>query len=692
MKQLPLETKVKEIIEVDGLKFKDLNGNGKLDPYEDWRLSPRERAEDLVSQMTIDEKVGMMVISTLYMGKALQAPNHDDNQVLVTNKIDAEYTKFRKEALPTQEYIEKMHIRHFIQRDARPVADNVEWMNALNEMAEGTRLGIPVIVTSNSKNENSDAHINGNPYEGAYSIYPGTLGIAAATKGDLKRGGDYSLVEQFAENSRQEWVANGIRKGYMYMADVMTDPRWQRTFGTFGEDPEFIAETISRLIEGFQGEDLNNESIGLTIKHFPGGGARENGFDPHYAEGKWNVYRTPGSLENYHLPPFVAAAKKQPSSMMPYYSAPSIDKSSYQTYDGKLIPFEEVGMAFNQYILNDLLRDQLGFEGYINSDSGITGDMAWGMEDKEVPVRFAKAVNAGTDMIADTYDTENLRKAYDQGLIPESRLDEANINLLLEMFKLGLFDDQTYVNPERGLEIAEEKERKEAAYEAHLKSVTLLKDDGTLPLEGQKVYIEAFHKDLEKADQYTKNSIKAAQDLMIDLVDDYREADVAILFVRPETGDYFNATPGLLELEICENKTNIAMNGDTYQETTISNLGRYDEITDYMKAQDKKVVTALNITMPWIVSHVEERSNVLVAGYDTFEKAILEVLIGNFEAQGVLPITLPKNEAVIGVDEHGICVSRNDVPGYDKDKYLRPGMTYAYEDAAGNEYKLNFGL
>lgn len=73
-----------------------------------------------------------------------------------------------------------------------------------------------------------------------------------------------------------------IRKGYMYMADVVTDPEQQRTDGTFGEEPELISEIIARLIKGFQGEELNEDSIALTIKHFPGGGARENGFDPHY--------------------------------------------------------------------------------------------------------------------------------------------------------------------------------------------------------------------------------------------------------------------------------------------------------------------------------------------------------------------------------------------------------------------------
>ncbi len=186
--------------------------------------------------------------------------------------------------------------------------------------------------------------------------------------------------------------------------------------------------------------------------------------------------------------------------------------------------------------------------------------------------------------------------------------------------------------------------------------------------------------------------MKAAQSLSLDLVYDYKEADVAVLFLRPESGDYFNATPGLLELEICENKTNIAMNGDSYTETTVSNLNRYFEIADYMHANNGKVVTSINITLPWILGNVENVSDVLIAGYDTLEKAQLEVMIGAHKPHGKLPITLPKNSQVIAVDEFGKCVTCNDVPGYDKDKYLREGMTYAYEDAAGNEYKLNFGL
>jgi len=685
-----LKTINKNIIEVDGLKFKDLNNNGKLDPYEDWRLSPEERAENLVSLMNLDEKTGMMLINSLLMAKA--HPEYGAEGITIdktTPKVEGD----RFSGIPaTNELIQKRQMRHFIARDFMSVYDMTEWVNRLNELAEESRLGIPVLVAENSRNDNKDIYIDDSLTDGAFSLYPGTLGLAAAVKGDLEEGRGFELIDEFAEDSRVEWKANGLHKGYMYMLDVATDPRWQRIDGTFGEDPEFIAQVGGHLIDGFQGEDLNQDSVALTMKHFPGGGARENGFDPHYAEGKWNVYRTEGSLENYHLPPFAEAVKHNPSSIMPYYSAPSIEKSHYQMYDDKLIPFEEVGFAFNEFLLNDLLRDQLGFTGYINSDTGIVGDMDWGVKDLSVPAKFAKAVNAGTDIIAGSYEPSELKAAVENKLLPESRIDEANKRLLVEMFKLGLFDENTYINAKDSQEVLKDQQRHEKAYEAHLKSVTLLKNDGSLPIENKKVYIESFAKDPEKAGKHTKNAVKAAQELNLELVYDYKDADAAILFLHPESGDYFTATPGLLELELCENKENIALNGDSYKETTLSNLDRYYEIADYMHENNGKVVTSIDVKLPWILGRVEEVSDVLIAGYYTLEKAQLEVLIGNFKPQGKLPITLPKNSRVIAVDEFGKNVSRNDVPGYDKDKYMREGMTYAYEDAYNNEYRLDFGL
>lgn len=700
-KQPELQVRKKNIIEKDGLKFKDLNNNGQLDPYEDWRLSPKERAENLVSLMNIDEKIGMMLINSRRMGLSQADKSKTSHDGILDEGImeKGENIFATSKVYGTTHTIENRHLRHFILRDNYSPAEIAEWINKLNEVAEGTRLGIPVLITSNSRNENAESVFGMNDAAGIFSTWPGTLGLAAAAKGDIKNGKDASLISEFARIARKEWDATGIRKGYMYMADIVTDPRWQRAYGTFGEDPAFVADAIGRIIDEFQGEQLGAHSIALTTKHFPGGGARENGFDPHYKEGKWNLYPTPGSLEKYHLPPFRAAVEHGTSSIMPYYSIPSIKKSVVQEFEGEEIPFEEVGYTFNHYFLHHILREKLGFKGYVNSDSGIINNMCWGMEDSSEAERFAKAINAGTDMVADTNDIENLKMAISKGWISEKRIDEANIRLLTEMFTLGLFDDRTYNSPEQAEEVVSTKEHWDAADEAHKKSVTILKNtNSTLPLtkdklEGKKVYVQVFNKDPQKAASYTEEANNEASKLgLFTLTDNYKEADTAILFLHPKSGSYFNATLGLLELEICENKVVSGLNGSLYQETTLTGMEKLKEIAEDIQKRGGKVVISVNIILPWILGNVEPLADALVAGYDTFFNAQFEVMTGNHQATGVLPLTLPASEEVIGVYQNGECISRNDVPGFDKDKYMPKGMSYAYKDSDGNIYKLGHGL
>jgi beta-glucosidase len=700
-KQPNLEVRVKNIIEVDGLKFKDLNNSGKLEPYKDWRLSPSERAENLVTLMNIDEKVGMMLINSRQMGltqKDKSKTSHDG--VLDEGIVEKGETIFAlAKVYGTTHTIENMQLRHFILRDNWSPAEMAEWVNTMNEVCEGTRLGIPCLIASNSRNENTEFIFGMNDAAGIFSTWPGTLGLAAAAKGDIKNGGDASLISQFAEIAHDEWDAVGLRKGYMYMADTVTDPRWQRIYGTFGEDPEFISDVIGRIIDGFQGKTLENHSISMTTKHFPGGGPRENGFDPHYEEGKWNLYPTPGSLEKYHLPPFRAAVEHGTSSMMPYYSIPSFKKSVAQEFEGEDIPFEEVGFTFNHYFLNTILREKLGFKGYINSDSGVTSKMSWGVETLSEAERFAKAINAGTDLISDTNDIDNLKKAIEKGWISEKRINEANVRLLSEMFALGLFDNRTYVSTEQAASVVNNPANWEAAYEAHKKSVTVLKNQKqTLPLtaeklEGKKVYVEVFHKEPERATSYSEKARQECQELgQFTLTDNYEEADIAILFLSPKSGAYFNATPGLLELEICEDKTVAALDGTSYQETTLTGMDHLKEVADSIHIRGGKVIMSVNVILPWILGNVEPLADALIAGYDTYYKAQFEVFAGNSSPVGVLPLTLPASEVVIAVDENGECVSRNDVPGYDKDNYMPEGLNYAYKDSDGNIYKLGHGL
>ena len=695
MEKMKLEVRKKKLIEVDGLKFKDLNGNGKLDPYEDWRLPYEERIKDLVGQMNLDEKVGMMMICTQEMGQSTSPENRSQDGIL-NNEYRAEKSSIfanQKEYGNTRT-VEELKMRHFILRENYSEKEIAEWINAMNELAEGSRLGIPVIIASNSRNENAERTFGMNDAVGVFSTWPSTLGLAAAAMGDLAAGKDASIFSEFAETANEEWKATGIRKGYMYMVDTATDPRWMRIYGTFGERTDLICEAAKRLLLGFQGEKLGKESTSLTMKHFPSGGPRENGFDPHYAEGKLNVYATEGSLEKYHLPPFQVCVDYGSTSIMPYYSIPSSKKSAPQTYKGQTLDFEDVGFAFNKAFLKDMLRDDMGFKGYVNSDSGILDKMCWGMENSSQVDRAAKAINAGTDIIADTNEVFLIKQAVEEGKISIDRIDEAVSRLLHEMFTLGLFDDKTYVDPDKAVEVIQNPESRKKAYAAHLKSVVPLKNKDCFPWKkGSKVYVEAFHKEAEKAVTYYEEAVellKSRDDLTY--VDKAEDADIVWALLYPKTGNYFTATPGLLELTLCENKTNVALDGEEYKETTLEKVSRLKELSEIAHAHGGKFVVSINTIMPWILDNVEPLTDGLVAHFETLIEAQLDVFTGKAKPSGKLPLTLPASEKVIAVDENYECVSPNDVPGYDKQKYMPKDLHYAYVDEAGNEYISGFGL
>jgi beta-glucosidase-like glycosyl hydrolase len=723
-------TTVKPVIEVDGKFFRDSNGNGMLEPYEDWRLDSKTRAEDLVSRMSIDEKVGMMVINNRGMGIEVKnkAETAMDGLLDETTSTADQNPLSATDKYGTIDTIQKLHLRHLILRANPSPADHAQWINAMNQVAEMTPNGIPVIVASNSRNENAsfgattDIAFNKDSSNTVFSCYPGTLGLAAAAMGDIKAGGDAGLISEFAEKARGEWDAVGMKKAYMYMADVATDPRWQRTYGTLGERPDFIADAIRRLLKGFQcsSEGVTREGIGLTVKHFPGGGARENGFDPHYVQGQWNVYATENSLEKYQLAPFMAAVEHNPSSIMPYYAKPYSSKSAPQTYKGVPLDLsEEVGFAYNKAFVTDLLRGQMGFKGYINSDSGVLTKMSWGMEAHDVPSRAAYAVHAGADMFSDTNDVWSLKEAWRRGqedadkydakyVLSDEDVNQSNVRLLKEMFDTGLFENP-YRDPDDATKFIEGTRADEFPYQVHLKSVVLLKnEDNTLPLTpekatGKKIYAQYFNKSGDTAK--TNDSLYAALEARgFTITRDYSEADLAFLYVNPTSGSYFDATLGYLELDIAHAKIVVETRPDgapartKHVETTLTGAALIKEIADTVHANGGKVISNVNFKLAWMLGNVEPYSDALLAGFETFADATLDVIEGKYHPSGVLPLTLPKDDSVIKVDANGDCISPNDVPGYAKDEYMpdsmkdENGKAYAYRDAAGNYYESEFGL
>ncbi len=716
------------IIEADGLYFKDIDGSGKVSEVNDWRLPSAQRAAAYVKQMTVDEKIAQLFISDWRMGPKYPSgrlPGHTyvaDESGCVDEAEVNQKTIFGEQKLPgTSTLIKEWFARHTIVRENAQPEDMADYLNQMQAIAEECERFVPVQAASNSRNENGEIVFGMNDAGGVYPTWPGTLGIAAAVKGN-----GIEVADKWAEATRQSWEASNLRKGYMYMVDCMTDPRWQRSYGTFGEDPALICEIAEHIIPRIQGSEhgVTHDGVAVTTKHFPGGGPRENGFDPHYAAGQWNVYATPGSLQKYHMPGFISAVAKNTSSIMPYYSKPSAEKSSVQQdMEGRDIPFDAYGFAYNKYFVHDILRDQMGFKGYLNSDTGIVHNMCWGVEKLDTAERIGFAVNnAGIDVISGLYDNEAGKEAYERatngyydthelpyGLTPDQvTLNDAVLNravsrTLTEMFELGMFEN-TYRDAKAAKEIVANSQYWADAELAHRQSVVLLKNDGILPLkaDGKKVYAEAFHKNPQQGEAATAALREMLGD--VTLVDDYNEADIAILFVNPSSGDYFSATAGYLELDICEDKTVPNVDDfnrpqkETHQETTLTGTHKIADIAAAVHAHGGKVIANINFPLAWLVGNVEKNVDALTAGFETYPAATLDVLFGRYNPTGKLPITLPKGDEVLAVNEDGVCVSPNDVPGYDKDQYMpesmkdENGKAYAYRDAAGNYYELNFGL
>lgn len=623
-----------ELIEVDGYRFKDLNKNGTLDPYEDWRLSPEERSQDLLSQMSLEQKAGFMSINTLNMlgsrkaaasGGAYQASDLDEGQVKESEEERARRPNFiggMNASTSTSQRIQTFHNRHFILRLNEPAGVIATWNNHLQELCESEPLGIPAIITSNPRN-----HISGNASEGTalnatvFTAWPGELGLSATR--------DLELIKEFADISRQEWRAAGIRKGYMYMADLATEPRWSRVNGTFGEDPEWVAEIIREVVIGFQGEQLNTKSIALTMKHFPGGGSGKGGQDSHFEWGKEQVF--PGGRFYENLLPFRAAIDAGTSAIMPYYSMPVGTE------------FEEVGYSYNKAVITDLLRGELGFSGIVNTDTGPLTRMVWGVEDLSLHERYKKALEAGSNIISGISDPSDLIAVVENGMVDPALIDASVLRLLIEKFQLGIFENP-YVDPQEADKIVGNEEFRTRAAEALRKSIVLLRnEENSLPVDARKkIYFETIQGSAQsdpRGDKFVWKELPGIPDL--ELVQSPEEADLAVQWVIPSLS-LFNATGEPISLSLSENNIDVA----------------------HVRSIASQVPTILvmDYSNPWVIDEIyddADKGNTLavLATFGTTPQALFEVITGAFAPAGKMPFSTP-------VSNQAVTDNLEDVPGF----------------------------
>lgn len=664
--QLTLSSRAKAHITVEGLEFRDLDGDGQLAPYEDWRLPAGERAADLLTRMTPEEKAGLMIIGSHHPGYSTFLPEPVEGELLSQNDVWRDANPITGQQYPepvlvtssTDNAINLRHQRFLISRDNLTPTEMVEWTDAVQEVAEKSRLGIPVVFASNPRNHVAlVAQFGVNESSGVFSEWPAEIGLAALN--------DPELMGYFGREIAKEWRAAGIHKLYGYMADVAAEPRWSRFNGTFGEDPELVSDYIREITAGMQGESLSADSVACTVKHFPGGGVRYDGHDPHFEWGQTNDYPTEDSLRKYHLPPFQAAVDAGVSSIMPYYAKPvneSATQLSEQDWQGPTTQFEEVAFAYNTTFIDTLLRQNMGHQGYVNSDSGIIDAMPWGVEDMSKPERFATAVKAGTDIFSDMADPRELIKAYEQGLLSDEDLDRACSRLLTEIFELGLFENP-YVDSANAEQVVGNEEVSARGELAQRHSVTLLRSSDLLPLDKdttQKIFLLVTGRTQSDVVQRKLQDAVASVLPGATIVDKPEGADLALIWARPEINLFEDDRDGVsLSVDPRDNGVDIE---------------RVQEVE-----ADVPTILAVNLINPWLLGEIEPGADAVVATFEIDPEHLLRSLTGEDGGpQGQLPLTPPAS--VDAVTAHG-----RDVPG----KFR--GEDYAYVDRDGVSYRYGYG-
>ena len=567
----------------DGITFRDLNKNGKLDPYEDPRRPIEERVEDLLQQMTLEEKAGMLFQTMMFI-----------------NKDGTLREKMGIMPLPqASDMIARRLMNHFNLLEGIDPRHLAEWHNRVQKLAEQTRLGISITVSTDPRHaftQNPLTSMTG----GGFSQFPEQTGLAATR--------DVDLVQQFGDIARQEYLAVGIRLALHPMADLATEPRWARSNGTFGEDAELSAAMTAAYIRGFQGETLGKDGVACMTKHFPGAGPQKDGEDAHFVFGREQVY--PGDNFDYHLKPFEAAFKAGTAQIMPYYGMPVGT------------PLEEVGFGFNKEVITGLLRGKYGFDGVVCTDWGLLTSMkflgrdvmparAWGVEHLSLAERAQKVLEAGVDQFGGEACPEVIIQLVKEGKVSEARIDQSVRRLLRDKFRLGLFDNP-FVDVDAAERIVGQLEFRKVGDLAQRKSIVLLKNDKqTLPLKSRlKIYVENIKPEAIK--QYGE------------VVTDVSKADIAILRLNAP----YEPRKGFLE--------SLFHAGDL----------------DFKEPEKSRILKILNqvptivdiyLDRPAIIPEIAEKSASLLANFGANDEAVLDVIFGKFAPQGKLPFELPSS-------------------------------------------------
>ena len=609
------------IIEQDGLRFRDLNRSGALDPYEDWRLTPDARARDLVARMTLEEKAGTMMHGTARSGGPMGVAG-----------VGTQYDTTANRAL-----IDGAKVTSMITRLGGPPASLAAASNALQQLAEGTRLGIPLTISTDPRNHFQFV-LGASVTAGQFSQWPETLGFAAL--------GDTALMRRFGDVARQEYRAVGIEMALSPQADLATEPRWSRISGTFGEDAALAGSLVRAYVEGFQhgANGVDSAGVATIVKHWVGYGAAKLGYDSHNYYGR--VASFPAQNLAYHVRPFLGAFEAHVAGVMPTYSI--LEGARWK---GR--PVEQVGAGYNHQLLTDVLRGEYGFKGIVLTDWAITNDcsdkcragapagerptfanvaMPWGVEDIPMRARFVKAVQAGVDQFGGTERADMLIEAVRAGELPEARLDSSVVRILSQKFALGIFENP-YVDPADAARRVGSDEFRAMGLDAQRRSLVLLENKGAiLPLRAPsgKPALRVWLHGIAPA---------AAAAMGWTVADDPKDADIAIMRLA---APHETLHPGYVFGAMQHEGSLAFRDGDPEYEA----FKRVSAIVP--------TVVTVYLDRPAILTPLRDRARALVGNFGVSDAALLDVLAGKAKPEGKLPFELPSSMQAVAAQRSDV--------------------------------------
>ncbi|MBS1544074.1 MAG: glycoside hydrolase family 3 C-terminal domain-containing protein [Bacteroidetes bacterium] len=701
----------------DRLAFKDFNKNSTLDPYEDWRLPADDRAKDLASKLSVEQIAGLMLYS-----RHQRIPSGSEGFMAGTynGKSFAESGAKASDLSDQQrKFLGEDNVRHVLITIVESPEVAAQWNNNAQAFVEGLGMGIPINTSSDPRHGTvANAEFNAGS-GGQISMWPTSIGMAATF--------DPELVRKFGSIASQEYRALGIATALSPQIDIATEPRWNRFSGTFGEYPPLAADMARAYVDGFQTSTPEKEiangwgytSVNAMVKHWPGGGSGEGGRDAHYGFGKYAVY--PGNNFDQHMVPFTEGAFKlngktsMAASVMPYYTI---------SYNQDTKNKENVGNAYNFYIIGDLLRNKYHYDGVVCTDwlvvaketaidVFITGK-SWGVEGLSLPELHYKALMAGVDQYGGNNEMGPVIEAYQIGVkehgeeFMRKRFEQSAVRLLRNIFRTGLFENP-YLSTEESKAIVGKPEFMQAGYDAQLKSIVMVKNKGNvLPLQKQKkVYVPKKFTPAGRNFLGVPTPEKLDYPVSLDIVKKYftvtdnpQDADLALVFIDGaysgngfdseemkkggtgyvpislQYGEYTARTardPSIAGGDPLEKFTNRSYKNKKSKASNYTDLGM---VTDtYKKMKGKPVIVSIKLSNPAVFAEFEKLANAIVVNFGVQDQALMDILTGASEPSGLLPLQIPANMETVEKQ-------LEDVP-LDMECHV---------DTEGNRYDFTFGL